>query len=82
MGPIIDRSKEHLTTTDNGIIMARQRLMRAARALAEHGVPPPGTDPATHRVRSAAVVLPAGQKFHEAAREALTARPGVPPATV
>jgi phthalate 4,5-dioxygenase oxygenase subunit len=82
MGPIIDRSKEHLTTTDRGIIMARQRLMRAARGLAEQGVTPPGTDPATHRVRSAAVVLPAGQVFHEAAREALTAREGVPPATV
>jgi hypothetical protein len=27
-------------------------------------------------------VLPAGQAFHEAAREALTAREGVPPATV
>jgi hypothetical protein len=82
MGPVIDRSKEHLTTTDNGIIMARQRLMRAARALAERGVAPPGTNPATHHVRSAAVVLPAGQVFHEAAREALTARPGTPPASV
>ena len=82
MGPIIDRSREHLTTTDNGIIMARQRLMRAARLLADQGVAPPGTDPATHRVRSAAVVLPVGQVFHEAAREALTARPGVPPASV
>lgn len=82
MGPVIDRSKEHLTTTDNGIIMARQRLMRAARALAQQGVAPPGTEPATHRVRSAAVVLPADQAFHVAAREALTARPGVPPASV
>jgi hypothetical protein len=82
MGPIIDRSREHLTTTDNGIIMARQRLMRAARALQEQGIAPPGTDPATHRVRSAAVVLPAGQVFHEVARDALTARPGVPPASV
>ena len=82
MGPIMDRAKEHLVTTDNGIIMARQRLMRAARALAEQGIAPPGTDPATHRVRSAAVVLPAGQAFQEAAREALTARPGVPPASV
>jgi hypothetical protein len=82
MGAIIDRSKENLTNTDNGIILARQRLMRAARALAEQGVAPPGVDPATHRVRSAAVVLPAGEVFHEAAREALTARPGVPPASV
>jgi hypothetical protein len=50
--------------------------------LAERGVAPPGTDPATHRVRSAAVILPAGQVFHEAAREALMSREGVPPASV
>jgi phthalate 4,5-dioxygenase oxygenase subunit len=82
MGPIIDRSREHLTTTDNGIIMARQRLMRAARMLADQAIAPPGTDPASHHVRSAAIVLPAGVVFHAAARDALTARPGVPPASV
>src|SRR5579863_9621057 len=43
MGPIMDRSREHLVSQDNGIIMARQRLMRAVRAL-EKGEPPPGTD--------------------------------------
>jgi phthalate 4,5-dioxygenase oxygenase subunit len=77
----MDRSREHLLSTDNGIIMARQRLMRAARAL-EKGEPPPGTDPATHHVRSAAVVLPKDAAFADAAREALTARPGVQPASV
>jgi phthalate 4,5-dioxygenase oxygenase subunit len=82
MGPIIDRAKEHLTSTDGGIVMARQRLMRAARALATQGTAPPGVDPATHRVRSAAVVLPAGVKFDEAAREALMARPGEAHASV
>ena len=56
--------------------------MRAAQALAEKGEPPPGTDPATHRVRSAAVVLPEEAAFAEAAREALTARPGVAPVSV
>jgi phthalate 4,5-dioxygenase oxygenase subunit len=81
MGPIMDRSREHLLSTDNGIIMARQRLLRAARAL-ERGEPPPGTDPATHRVRSAAVVLSRDAAFVDAAREALTARPGVAPASV
>ena len=73
MGPVIDRSREHLTATDTGIIMARSRLMRAAEALADRGIAPPGTDPATHRVRSAAIVLPAGQPFETAAREALAA---------
>jgi hypothetical protein len=81
MGPIMDRSREHLVHTDNGIIMARQRLMRAVQAL-QKGEPPPGIDPATHRIRSAAVVLPRDVAFVDAARDDLTARPGVPPASV
>ena len=54
MGPIVDRTKENLVSTDNGIIMARHRLMRAAKALAEKGSVPPGVDVAHQRVRSAA----------------------------
>jgi phenylpropionate dioxygenase-like ring-hydroxylating dioxygenase large terminal subunit len=77
MGPIVDRTKENLVNTDNGIIMARHRLMRAARALAEKGVLPPGREHEHQRVRSAAVVLPPDQAFIEAAAEALRARPGV-----
>jgi phthalate 4,5-dioxygenase len=82
MGPIIDRTKENLVGTDNGIIMARHRLMRAARALVEKGVTPPGVDPEHQRVRSAAVVLPPNQAFKDAAQEALRARPGVAQASV
>jgi phthalate 4,5-dioxygenase oxygenase subunit len=43
---------------------------------------PPGIDPAHHKVRSAAVVLPPNQAFKDAAKEALTARPGVAQTTV
>jgi phenylpropionate dioxygenase-like ring-hydroxylating dioxygenase large terminal subunit len=82
MGPIVDRTKETLVSTDIGIIMARQRLLRAATALAETGVPPPGLDPAHQKVRSAAVVLPRDQPFKDGARTALTAHPGVAPASV
>jgi phthalate 4,5-dioxygenase oxygenase subunit len=82
MGPIIDRTKENLVSTDNGIIMARHRLMRAARALAEKGVAPPGVDPAHHRVRSASVILPPDQPFKDAAKEALRVRPGMAQASV
>jgi phthalate 4,5-dioxygenase len=78
----MDRTKEHLTTTDNGIVAARNRLLRAAQAVADRGIAPPGTDPATHRVRSASIVLPADVRFDEAAHEALQARPGVAPASV
>jgi phthalate 4,5-dioxygenase oxygenase subunit len=82
MGPVQDRTRENLTSTDNGIIMARQRLMRAARALAEKGTPPPGTDPSTQRIRSVAMVLPADQPFKDAAADALRAQAGKAHASV
>ena len=82
MGPIVDRTKETLVSTDSGIIMARQRLLRAVKAFVETGVTPPGVDPAHQRVRSAAIVLPPDQPFKDGAREALIAHPGVAPATV
>jgi len=77
MGPVVDRTKENLVSTDNGIIMARQRLLRAAKALAEKGIVPPGVDPAHHLVRSAALVLPPNEAFKDSAAEALKAKPGV-----
>lgn len=82
MGPIVDRTKENLVSTDNGIIMARHRLLRAARALSERRVTPPGVDPEHQRVRSASIILPPEQPFKEGAREALIARPGVAPVSV
>jgi phthalate 4,5-dioxygenase oxygenase subunit len=82
MGAIVDRTKENLVSTDNGIIMARHRLLKAARALREKGTVPPGVDPAHHRVRSAAVILAAEQTFKDAAKDDLIARPGVAQSSV
>jgi phthalate 4,5-dioxygenase len=82
MGPIVDRTKENLVSTDNGIIMARHRLLRAVKALNDKGEVPPGVDPAHQKVRSAAVVLPRDKAFKDAAKDALVARPGVAPASV
>jgi phthalate 4,5-dioxygenase len=82
MGPIIDRTKENLVSTDNGIIMARHCLLRAAKALVEKGVTPSGVDTAHQRVRSAAVLLAADKPFKDAAKEALEVRPGVAHASV
>ncbi len=82
MGAIQDRTRENLVGTDNGIIMMRQRLMKAARALAEKGEAPPGLAPEHQRVRSAAVVLPRELPFKEAARDALRAEPGKKHASV
>jgi hypothetical protein len=77
MGFIVDRSKENLTTTDNGIIMARMKLMRAARALADKNILPPGRDPEAQQVRSAAFLLEAGESFVECEADSLRVRPGV-----
>jgi len=41
MGPIVDRSKEHLGTSDVAIIAARRRLLRMLREL-EQGIEPYG----------------------------------------
>jgi phenylpropionate dioxygenase-like ring-hydroxylating dioxygenase large terminal subunit len=82
MGPIVDRSRENLVGTDKGIVMARRRLLRAAKALAEQGTAPPGVEPAHQRVRSASVVLSPDQPFATAVPEALAAKPGVVHASV
>jgi hypothetical protein len=77
MGPVCDRTKENLVSTDNAIIMARHRLHRAALAL-QRGTPPPGLAREDHRVRSATFVLPVDVPFEQAKREELTVREGVP----
>jgi hypothetical protein len=82
MGPIVDRTRENLVSTDNGIIMARHRLLRAIKALIDAGSVPPGVEPAHQKVRSAAIVLPPDVPFSDGAREAMIARPAVAPASV
>jgi phthalate 4,5-dioxygenase oxygenase subunit len=82
MGPIVDRSKERLVPTDSGIIKARAKLRKAALALRDEGTVPPGVDPEHHRVRSAAVVLPAEESFIDSLSEEMTVRPGVAQASV
>ncbi|HEU5016932.1 MAG TPA: Rieske 2Fe-2S domain-containing protein [Pseudolabrys sp.] len=82
MGPIVDRTKENLVSTDNGIIMARHRLIKAVKALMDKDTVPPGVDIVHQRVRSAAVVLPPDQPYMEAAKDALVVREGTAHASV
>jgi hypothetical protein len=81
MGPIQDRTKENLVPTDQGIIMARRRLVAAAEGL-KKGATPPGVDPRHQRVRSVSIILPQGVAFSEAAEGALIPEPGSAHATV
>src|SRR5581483_325113 len=61
MGPIYDRTNERLGTSDTMVIRVRRRLLRAAKALAENGITPPGVDdPDGYAVRSGWVNLANG----------------------
>jgi hypothetical protein len=81
MGPIVDRTKENLVSTDNGIIMARHKLLRALKVM-EKGEQPPGIAADHQKVRSCAVVLPPDKPFKDAASEALRVQTGKEHATV
>src|SRR5260221_1278938 len=57
MGAIQDRTREHLVSSDNGIVKTRRRLMDAAKAV-ERGDAPPGLAPAAQRARAVSMVVP------------------------
>jgi Rieske oxygenase family protein len=70
MGPIYDRSQEHLGTSDIMIIRTRLRLIRAAQALWDKAEVPPGVDrPEFYRQRSGGVILPRSVDWFEATRD-------------
>ncbi len=76
-GPIADRTREHLGTSDAAVIALRQRLLRAVRALQRGEAPPEPATGQAYRVRSAALLLPRSAPFEEAALAAeITRRPG------
>jgi phenylpropionate dioxygenase-like ring-hydroxylating dioxygenase large terminal subunit len=83
MGPILDRSSEHLGSSDTMVIRTRRRLLGAARALAEQGIAPPGAEqPRAYRVRSGSAFLPQGVDWVEATeslRQAFVDHPELDP---
>jgi len=64
MGPIADRTIEHLGVSDTAIIQIRRLLLQT---LGDHadGKPLPGMDPASWRVRSSRYRAPNGMPFTE-----------------
>jgi hypothetical protein len=77
MGVIMDRTKEHLGTSDASIIHVRRKLIAAARALREHGTVPPGVDNAeVYTVRTCNTSLPSDVDWEDALDDWLHARTG------
>jgi phenylpropionate dioxygenase-like ring-hydroxylating dioxygenase large terminal subunit len=65
MGPIVDRSREHLGPADRAIIQARRLLLEAVRVVGEGGVPR-GLEPTYAKLAAAEAVLPRGVDWREA----------------
>ena len=57
MGPIVDRSKEHLGPADRAIIATRRLLLQAAKTVAEGGSPP-GVDDSYYSARAIEKIFP------------------------
>jgi phthalate 4,5-dioxygenase oxygenase subunit len=76
MGAIVDRTREHLGTSDIGIVAMRRRLLKAAADLQEGAAPYAASHGDVYRVRPAEVMLPSDAKWDEDERlkEAMTAR--------
>jgi phenylpropionate dioxygenase-like ring-hydroxylating dioxygenase large terminal subunit len=74
MGPIVNRSKEHLGASDRAVTAARRLLLNAVRTFQE-GQDPPGLDPSipVEQVLSDDVTAPAGIPW----REAVPLEPGL-----
>ena len=74
MGPIVDRTKEHLGTSDRAIIAMRQLLLEATHDV-EDGRDPKGSDPASYRtVRAYDDFLPRGADWQVAFADELVAK--------
>jgi phthalate 4,5-dioxygenase oxygenase subunit len=72
MGPIVDRSDEHLGASDLAIITTRRLLLKAARDVAAGG-DPLGVDTSGLRVRPAEMLLPEGAPWADAMQDVLVA---------
>ena len=66
MGPIVDRTREHLGTTDAAVILTRRLLLRVLKS----DEVPPGVDPTYYDVRSIERILADGANWRDLFEEA------------
>ena len=74
MGPVYDRSREHLGTSDTCIIATRRRLLAAARDVQDGRELACLRDGMLYHVRATTRKLPHGVDFQQALAEAMVAR--------
>jgi hypothetical protein len=71
MGPIVDRSKEHLASSDSAIVAFRKLLLTQARQLRKTGELDLAKKPELYKVRSAGIILPKELDFEEVTRRSM-----------
>ena len=64
MGPIVDRSREHLGPADRAVIQARRLLLEAVRTVTDGGVPR-GIEPTYAKLVAAEAVVPRDADWRE-----------------
>jgi phenylpropionate dioxygenase-like ring-hydroxylating dioxygenase large terminal subunit len=73
MGPMVDRTRERLGTSDAAIISMRKLLLQEVRSLQQGVEPSPARNGDAYWVRSASAVLKRDVEFEEGCRELLKA---------
>jgi hypothetical protein len=73
MGPVADRSREHLGSADAALIAARRRLLDSARRLQRGSTLPAPSSPELYNLRGPACLLPKDVAFDVGAAEQIWA---------
>lgn len=77
VSPIYDRSKEHLGTSDTGIVRTRKMLLDSVHKLQAEGVRPPSAmRPELLMLRAASLTIPAGGDWMQLGGEFMQAKLG------
>ncbi len=68
MGPVVDRTRENLGTTDKAVITTRRILLRVLKEL-DQGVDPPGADTSYYNVRAIERFVPSDTNWRDMWKE-------------
>jgi phenylpropionate dioxygenase-like ring-hydroxylating dioxygenase large terminal subunit len=74
MGPIVDRTQEHLGTSDKAIIAVRRLLIKAARSIGD-GIDPPGTGSEYYSLRAIDKIVPSESDWKQSLQGEIHAAP-------
>ena len=78
-GPIADRTREHLTATDVGVVHFRRLIIREARALAAGTEPAAARRHASYRMRSGGALLDSRLSFEDVMKQRFGTATGAVP---